>query len=277
MIVMQFMGGLGNQIFQYALYRSLVQSGKRVILDNTFFVQKPWAYAIDIFPNIKIKKFKRFRNYLYYKGMRILRRISSGVHLNYSENLQKAFDDEIFEKDNCYISGFFQNEYYFKAISDELREELTFPIGEEKLQMFINHVEQEDYVSIHIRRTDYLEFKEVYGNICDDIYYHKALEWVFNKKSSLKCLVFSDDIEWVKENMEIPNALYVTSSLFEHYEDWYDMCLMSHCKHNIIANSTFSWWGAWLNNHKNKIVICPKRWDNLYPHRGLACESWISI
>jgi hypothetical protein len=89
--------------------------------------------------------------------------------------------------------------------------------------------------------------------------------------------VSSDDIEWTKANIPIKNATYIESKNYEYYEDWYDMYLMSICHHNIIANSSFSWWGAWLNNHVDKIVIRPKKWNNRSEMIGLCSDGWIMI
>lgn len=244
MLVMQYVGGLGNQLFEYAFYRALICKGKRVLLDNSFFVSKAWAYAIGEFPNIKMKPFRGFHNYPYYVAMGMLRKLCKLTHFCYSENVDMPYDEGAFRQDRGLITGYYQNEYYFRDISVQIRHELKFPDGESKLQKRIAEIDYGEYVSIHVRRKDYLELSDIYGGICDDQYYREAIKIMESRHPNAKFMVFSDDSSWVKNNMEIPNAEYVSQEDFENYEDWYDMCLMSHCKHNIIANSTFSWWGG---------------------------------
>ena len=98
-----------------------------------------------------------------------------------------------------------------------------------------------------------------------------------DKVGNCKFIFFSNDMEWVKRNYNIENAIYVNSTLFDNYQDWYDMYLMSMCKHNIIANSTFSWWGAWLNSNKEKIVIAPNKWVNLCDYKDIYPDDWIKM
>ncbi len=274
---MQFQGGLGNQMFEYACYRALVCRGKHVRLDNSFYIRKSCAYAIGKFPNIKMKRFRGFHNYLYFAVMGAFRKICRFIHMSYSENMELPYDEKVFEQNAGLLCGYFQNEYYFRDIMEIIREELRFPDGEIKLQEKIQKIEDGFYISIHIRRKDYLELSDIYGGICDKRYYQEAVSIMQDKYPFAEFLVFSDDISWVKKNMDIPNAQIIPREYFDSYEDWYDMCLMSHCRHHITANSTFSWWGAWLNPDKGKTVICPKRWDNRYLERGLACDGWIAL
>ena len=121
---------------------------------------------------------------------------------------------------------------------------------------------------MHIRRGDYLQINN--GTIVLPIsYYHMAIKMMLKRVKDPTFLFFSDDMEWVKENIHVPNAIYVDWNTGK--ESWQDMYLMSMCNHNIIANSSFSWWGAWLNNHKDKIVVSPK-WDE-----EIIPEEWIQV
>lgn len=277
MLVLQYVGGLGNQLFEYAYYRALVESGKKIRLDYSFFVEKGWAYKINLFPNVKgiRKKNSRSRIYFYLCGM--YRKFCRIFHKVYQENINDPFDRDALSVSSGLVTGYFQNYTYFENISNKIRTELQFPEGEKKLADYIKKVDKEIYVSIHVRRKDYLDLSEIYGGICNKEYYKNAVDYILKKETNVKFLIFSDDSEWVKKNMDIPNSTCFSSEDFNNYDDWYDMCLMSHCKHNIIANSSFSWWGAWLNNNPEKIVICPSRWDNLHPNREIACVGWIKM
>ena len=132
-------------------------------------------------------------------------------------------------------------------------------------------------ISIHIRRGDYLhpKFNHLYGNICTIEYYKEAITILQQKYANLHFYIFSDDISWVKENLPIVPSTYIDWNKKE--DSWQDMYLMSQCKHNIIANSSFSWWGAWLNNNPNKTVICPSRFMNLNQQSDIVPEDWIQI
>ena len=120
-------------------------------------------------------------------------------------------------------------------------------------------MQQVNAVSVHVRRGDYVNNKNAnaFHGVCSPEYYRKAIELIAKRVDSPKYFVFSDDIEWVKEHIEIPNAVFVSQKDIADHEE---LVLMSKCKHAIIANSSFSWWGAWLNANPNKLVIAPKQW-----------------
>ena len=122
-----------------------------------------------------------------------------------------------------------------------------------------------------------MESLEMYGNICTVEYYNRALKFVKEKLQNPIFYVFSDDLEWTKNNIKIPNANYISDTLFQDYQNWYDMFLMSCCHHNIIANSSFSWWGAWLNTNEDKVVISPNKWINGEHTKDIWCSSWIRM
>ena len=119
------------------------------------------------------------------------------------------------------------------------------------------------------------ENKILYSNICTIDYYKKAIDFLQNKEKDLYFYIFSDDMDWVKNNISISNALYIDWNKSEN--SWQDMYLMSQCKHNIIANSTFSWWGAWLNQNPNKLIIAPKKFLNTIETPDLIPSDWIKL
>ena len=233
-------GGLGNQLFQIAAAKSLALSkgGDLTIDMNTVGApselshNKPQFYLDNIFRNIKVEP-KAAEAELYNES-----------HYHFQE-LPKW--------DNICLHGYFQSEKYFKEHESEIRTMLKADQKtEEHLQSKYGEILSKDNtVSLHVRRGDYIG-KEQFHPIIDKGYYEQAIE----KHSGATFLVFSDDISWCKDNLpEGPEYVFV-----EGNKDYEDLYLMSKCAHNIIANSSFSWWGAWLNENKDKQVTAPSIW-----------------
>ncbi len=240
--IVRLSGGLGNQFFQYAYGRSLVNKKTSVKIDISYYnKQKKRTYGLD-----------NFRTTIKIAGL-----IEVFIH-------KYLFP-------NTYITGEFQDEKYFLDISNIIRDE--FAIKEKlraDLENIASKIQTNDSVSVHIRRTDYLSKKHRFV-ILDTKYYKKAIKLMTEKVKDPKFFFFSDDIEWVKENIQHPD-----DSIFLSNKDFEDMHLMSLCKHNITANSTFSWWAAWLNKNQNKIVITPQRWFS--DNTSIAIpETWQKI
>ena len=186
-----------------------------------------------------------------------------------------CYNEKVFQTYNCTFVGYWQTERYFRNIEDKLRKIYTFESISRALGEFAKQL-KDNYYSVHVRRNDYLNCS-IYENICTEEYYMKAMKYIYTQNSKAKFIFFSDDIEWVYQNMYIEKAIYVTKNMFDNYKDWYDMYLMSQCCGNIIANSTFSWWGAWLNQNPEKIVIAPKKWIIGQDTLDIWCESWIKM
>ena len=178
---------------------------------------------------------------------------------------------------NYYI-GYWQSEKFFKDISDEIRKDFSFPkFTSEKNLEILKLIKSYNSVSIHIRRGDYLQNRGFNG-LAPLEYYQKAIEYIKNKIENPHFFIFSNDIEWCRKNLSIENSYYIDWNRGE--ESYRDMQLMSLCKHNIIPNSTFSWWGAWLNKNPNKIVIAPEKWFNdcvNIDYSNIVPETWIKI
>jgi hypothetical protein len=174
--------------------------------------------------------------------------------------------------------GGWHNEGYFSAIKDKVKSEFTFRIPEdpENLQ-HIHKITSTNSVSIHIRRGDYLNAANInlFGDVCNRAYYEKAIELIKTEVINPHFFIFSNDFSWVKANLHLENVTYITSNVGE--DSWKDMYLMSLCKHNIVANSTFSWWGAWLNNNTNKIVISPSRFLKGDEFSDIYPKQWIKL
>lgn len=270
MIIIQVAGGLGNQLQQYALYRKLVRLGKEVRLDLSWFqsLEKKKETKVVTDRELELAYFDR----LIYevctqeekeelvggddlKGKLRRKLLPSTVHW-FRES--KMYHPEIFEFENMYLSGYFACEKYYADILYDLREKLQFPPSPNPLnQEMAAEMQKCNSVSMHIRRGDYLnpENKGMFGNICTPTYYRKAMEVMREQVPKAHFYIFSDDIPYVKK--EFKGDAYTVVDINHGKDSFYDMWLMSQCKHNICANSTFSFWGARLNPDEEKVTIRP--------------------
>ncbi len=283
-LIVSFKGGLGNQMFQYAFYRMLEQKGKCVKADLLHYLL-PGSRDFElkkVFPRVKLqrasgKKVCRYKKLTPYTEEKI-----GQVYLepDIMNGVETFADKRLMRNDlkNGYFMGYFQSRVFPEAVEKELREEYVFEsILDKKLAGLVKWFREKEIVGVHVRRGDYLKCPPIYGNICTIGYYRNAIQIIQKKVSNAIFCFFSDDIEWVKKNLKKEDAIYVEKTEFKEYHNWYDMYLMSLCKHNIIANSSFSWWGAWLNNNENKIVVAPKRWVNADAVKDICPEGWIRI
>lgn len=290
MNIIKFQGGIGNQMFQYALFRKFEELGNETYMDfSSYQNDTQRSFALDrVFPKIRIKPVpdELLNSYLERNRKRSVlekatQKILWGTGLIIREKRNGVYDATVLKLRDKLIEGYWQTEKYWSDISCLLKEEFCFPSEKESrliqlLELIQSH---KNSISIHVRRGDYLEQDKIYGNICTEEYYKRALTYL-SRKIAIKdaaFFVFSDDILWVKKNFKLKNVIFISKDMFLCYEDWYDMFLMSHCKYNIIANSSFSWWGAWLNEHSDKCVIAPAQWDNRYNTRDIWCKGWIRI
>lgn len=196
----------------------------------------------------------------------------------YSEAKTSVFDQNVFHYVNdIYLDGYWQNEEYFKAIRGTLINEFTLKKSMSfDAKNYISNIYNSQSVSLHVRRSDYvsnIHTNKVHG-ICKINYYKKAINYVSKNISNPVFYIFSDDLCWCKENFNfLRNKVFVfdTKSAVEDFE------LLKSCKHNIIANSSFSWWAGWLNTNTDKIVICPRNWFNDRHTISPACGQWVKI
>ncbi|WP_428328423.1 alpha-1,2-fucosyltransferase [Mucilaginibacter sp.] len=275
MILTKLQGGLGNQMFQYAAARGLLKKESQVYLDHSFLDENfkdtehftARKYELHIFKNIKAGKATLKQINLFKKPSAYLKALiyfSKGFFrlLQQQGNEFVSLPNPV-NNQYLYLDGYFQSEEYFKHCREELLKEFQFP--ELDLVNKVAHQNITDVpnaVSIHIRRGDYLKSKvvsDIHGVLPID-YYQKAIEFLQNKLSPLTLFVFSDDVAWAQANLSTDNLAthYINHNQGE--DSWKDMALMSYCRHHIIANSSFSWWAAWLNPSLDKIVIAPKNW-----------------
>lgn len=273
LIVIKLIGGLGNQMFQYAAAKALALHTKQDLkLDVSSFEEyKLRAYGLHHF-NINAKTFKQKSKWF--------RKLENKLKLTTYYNEQSfMFNPEFFNINtkNSVLYGYFQSEEYFQKYRDVILKDfkITSPLKKQTHELLIN-MSQTNAVSIHIRRGDFLKH-EIHNTSKAD-YYKEALSIIESKIKQPTYYMFSDDMDWVKTNFKTNfKTIYVdfnnATTAFE------DIKLMSNCRHNIIANSSFSWWSAWLNTNPDKIVIAPKQWFNgdKYNYADIVPKSWIKI
>jgi len=285
-VILKFNGGLGNQMFQWAFARMLeITSDVNVFFEMSYF-SKGYArpYQLDIF-NIEanfVEDIKtKFKLSILWFFREFLRR-KRVLGLTFFSERQFNFDPTIGKiANNTYIEGFFQSEKYFKSIKEELREDFKFilPMDEENVSLSQRMVAGNS-VSLHIRRGDYVQkqrYSDTYAT-CSLDYYRRGVEYIAQRFEEPTLFIFSDDIPWARGHLKLPyKCIYVSHNTGK--KSYEDMRLMSFCKHNIIANSSFSWWGAWLNKNENKIVIAPQKWfnDDEIIQTDVIPEEWVRL
>ena len=183
----------------------------------------------------------------------------------FSETQKKLIKEFELLTDPVYMEGYWQTEKYFLSIADQLRSKDFIPVAaiSSMNAELVKSIGSTSSVSMHVRRGDYVTNAETnkYHGICSVDYYQHSAKMIVEKTGADHFYVFSDEPEWVKSNIVLPYATtYISHNIAR--ESYWDIVLMQHCKHHIIANSSFSWWGAWLNESKSKIVIAPKIWFN---------------
>lgn len=191
-----------------------------------------------------------------------------------------SFDKKVMKLgNNIYLDGYWGNEKYFTPIENIIRTEFTVRLPPSGMnEMYLKKIRSANSVAIHVRRGDYLTNKETnaFHGVCSIAYYQQAILQLSAKLSDPYFFIFSDDMPWVKENLVINQfpVDYIEHNSNFAYED---LRLMYSCRHNIIANSSFSWWGAWLNNHPGKIVIAPEKWNNIPGNKTELPDQWIQL
>ena len=295
MIIVKLIGGLGNQMFQYAFGRSLALKNNTTLKIDIQDLQNKAEkkdftlrnFELNVFNvQVEIASESEIQNFMKSKTMMAKDLLTLTLpfksnnfylrepHHHYFPLAKKA-------PANTYAYGYFQSEKYFNDIRSTLLKDFTprLPLSK-RSQEVADRMSKVNGVSIHVRRGDYVSNKvnlDVHG-LCEADYYEKALAIISEKVDQPKLFVFSDEPNWFKEKTKTDFPVeYVEHNVGNaSYEDLY---LMSLCKHHIIANSSFSWWGAWLNQNLNKIVIAPSKWMNNTPKntKDVVPDSWIKI
>jgi hypothetical protein len=295
MIITRLNGGLGNQMFQYACGRALALRNRDSLkLDISGYgagrsngTDTPRKYSLshfnieeDIASENEITKARyplgAVSKYSDIFRKKILRQFNVGF-------IPKIFHSKT-AGSSFYLDGFWQSEKYFADWADEIRREFTLkkamsPAARAIANAMASNNGNTPSVSIHIRRGDVARDAATnpYYGIATPEYYSKALQYITKKTGTFRVFVFSDDIEWTKKNIAIPYpTTYVSGATIPDYEE---MILMGMCDHNIVANSSFSWWGAWLNQNPGKIVVAPAVWSkrNKKWHTDTVPKTWTRL
>lgn len=295
MIITQLSGGLGNQMFQYALGRVLsIKLNTKLLFDISHFDYQPYtdtkrSYDLGIFnlPGVVADKpiLDKMGRPNRYKVV-LNKYLNLGLDpypKNYIKENGHGFNPQILDTpDNSYLSGFWQSEKYFidhrtTLVKDYSSRSTPISAKNKKLS---NIITQSNCVSLHVRRSDYITNSEAnaFHGVCDLDYYGRAMSYIENITKNPTYIVFSDDPDWTKANIKSKHKLIHVSHNTGHAAHE-DIRLMSLCTHNIIANSTFSWWGAWLNTNPKRVVISPRRWfnTNQIDTKDLIPKNWIKL
>ena len=290
-VVARLNGGLGNQLFQYAAGRSLADKLNLPLkMDlSEFETYKLRGFELDKF-NIEAEiakpseisgidthpsKLKKYRNRL-------------AIHFGYSLSScafkEKSFCyDQLFEKISqpAYLDGYWQSEKYFKTSDAHLRHEINYkgPLDDKNI-LILKKIKIHNSISLHIRRGDYVSNPSaaaVHG-VCSLEYYDAAMRFIASHAGQPHFFVFSDDPQWAKENLKMSYPVHFVEANGPD-RGVEDMWLMKSCNHHIIANSSFSWWAAWLNNKPAKIVVAPRTWfrDPAINTQDLIPKQWIRL
>lgn len=291
MIAVRLMGGLGNQLFQYAFGRQAADRlGVPLALDLRWFdhfdpVTTPRAYELGRYPiRAAIAPPKSLPAY----PPRFLSRLAQPLldrltgRMRAYERHQPGFHpDSAVPRDNTLYIGYWQSEKYFPDVADQLRVEFAprTPPDAPNAE-YADAIRGCEAVSVHVRRGDYAStphVNTVHGLAPLD-YYREAIRRIRGAVSAARFFVFSDDLAWCRENLPLgPSAVFVQGN--DGDRAFEDLRLMSLCRHHVVANSSFSWWGAWLNPNPDKVVIAPRRWfaDPSIDTTDLVPPSWIQL
>lgn len=293
MIVVRLIGGLGNQLFQYAFARNLaIKQGVQLKLDvSSYRVSAPNVTARRYeLGQFKIQaEFAKFSEIWYLRGggrvgelaAFLGSRLSRSALRRVKENGFSYSPDMLGLPDNVYLDGYWQSERYFKDSADLIRKDLQFAISPSaKDEEVERRIEEGDAIAVHVRRGDFVSdsaISAIHG-ACGLDYYQRAIAYAVNKVKNPQIFIFSDDPSWVKQNLRtgLP-TVYVTHN--NESTAIQDFRLMSLCDHQIIANSTFSWWAAWLNANPTKTVIAPARWfaSDKFDTKDLLPAEWVQL
>ncbi|MFT4599938.1 MAG: hypothetical protein ACI857_000105 [Arenicella sp.] len=290
MIIIKLYGGLGNQLFQWAFGKALSnKQGTNVKFDTSSYLSDDLRNFelsnligdVQIASDREIKESRKENN----PAALLNRKVRSAVLPYYKRDIvcEKTylFDEELLEKANPkgYFDGYWQNAHYFESMSPEILKMIRFPSSHNKIFLDLRkEFQRNDITSIHVRRGDYAnhpELLKIHG-LCSAEYYSKAISIIQEKQPNSTFYVFSDDIDWCKLNLTSSADLKYIDGTETMYED---LELLTLASNNITANSSFSWWGAWLNQNESKTIISPIKWFDqaTIDFSEIVPKSWIKI
>lgn len=282
MKIVKIHGGLANQMFQYCFYLNLKESFHEVYLDTDTF-DASWGFddikLIDVFKNVNYdsKKVSRF----YTETNRYLDKLGLSLAGYIKEKSMKFSTQYSRNKNYIYFDGYWQSELYFENLTDRVRHCFEFNQDYDlSFEKILGEVKQSNSIALHVRKgKDYLQNPLLKGT-CEIEYFKQAIEYINSRVHNPVYYIFSDNFNWVDDNLSFMKYEKVDHNL-NVQNNYRDMQLMSNCKHNIISNSSFSWWSAWLNSNEQKIVVGPKLWFNSkldrYDSSTIMPSNWIKL
>ena len=291
MKVVRLIGGLGNQMFQYALFLALKKAfpAEEIYVDKTLYntyqlhngLELERIFYLDLVqaPIVRLKKLCWYSSN--YKLTRLLQTLLPARKTECYEPADHSLDSSVLtQKGDRVFWGYWQCSQYFENVADDVKKAFVFPEMEDRQNIEMrNKIEREpESVSIHVRRGDYLKSK-LYTGLCGLDYYKNAITYVCQRRQNPHFFIFSDDIAYCREQI-VPLLNDRSFTFVDHnrgYSSFRDMQLMSLCNDNIIANSSFSWWAAYLNPHQNNIVCAPDKWVNLPLKYRVQLSNWILL
>lgn len=325
MILLRLSGGLGNQMFEYALYIALKARGKTVKIDDVsdYMAADRRSVQLNIFDapyeRASREEIIRYTDASMAFRDRVRRKLTGRKSLAYRE-MEMAYDPSVFQRDPVYLEGYFQSERYFADVKDEVRRRFRFRFDQQERQdarngsgiwqsgpgtlqdgpgssqghpgilpngpgqalpeycrSCLEQIRLGQSVAVHVRRGDYLDPKHggIYEGICTREYYEEAMGRIRERWPDARFFLFSNDPDWTRRNLGGEGRILVEGGSEE--TGYLDLYLMSQCRHAVIANSSFSWWGAWLIENPQKMVIAPSRWMNGRDCRDIYTEDMIRI
>lgn len=294
MIITNINGGLGNQMFQYAFGAALAKAYQQPLklsidffhkttIHNGFELDKVFQLDADIINKATLSKTVGFlrsrvavRKLLHKKQIPIFH----GAHFYVEPDINYVPNIAVINHLTQYFQGYWQSFRYFEQHQALIQKTFTFYQKlDEKNQSLLKKIQATESVAVHIRRGDYLNQKALsFHGLCSDEYYLNALKIVRQKYPQHELFIFSDDADYAENVFKNHTSSSIIISHNKGSDSWKDMYLMSQCKHNIIANSTFSWWAAWLNSNPGKCIISPKQWFSTNLEAvDLLPDSWVRI
>lgn len=286
MIITRLIGGLGNQMFQYAAGRRVAHMNKTELkLDIAGYSHQkgitPRKYMLSIF--CIQEQFASIQEIAHVKkNVSRIAQILFQHPVTYIRQKTHIFDPHLLTiVNNVYLDGYWVSEKYFQDISKIIRKDFAFQrIPNAENRNMLASISRLNSIAVHVRRNDYVKDQRTrdFHGVCGLDYYQKAVSFIIKKVSDPVFFVFSDDPNWCKTNLRLAYpTIYVSHNLGK--KDHEDMRLMSACKHNIIANSTFSWWGAWLTDNSYKVVVAPKKWftDTSINTKDIVPKRWVRL
>lgn len=273
-----FTDGLGNEMFQYAMYLALKHHGRNPSINIGIITRNIVHNGFELCDDFEIERgsLKIYDGGNLGGGLTIF----AVRHLKglccVIEDVNK-FNPDVFKSKKPLVYGYWQDERYFLDIEDEIRKAFTFRNIDAKNRQLGDEMENAQSVSLHIRRGDYLKCPGL--QICTPSYYDNAIKYIKEHVENPLFYVFSDDLEWSEKFMIECGVNFRLVSHNRGRDSYKDMYLMTRCQHNIIANSSFSWWGAWLGKQEGKIVVCPNEWVKGFskdpcPARWVRIQTW---